>query len=111
MSKTMGRPKGQPKTGGRKKGALNKRTADVIATLEGRDFDPINMLIDIALDAKGNNKDGSFQDKNLAFQACKELAQYVAPKRKAMEMTAEVTNVDLADDLTDTQRKNLKKLL
>jgi len=47
----------------------------------------------------------------MEFNACKELAQYVAPKRKAVEMTAEVTTVDLADDLTDAQRENLKKLL
>jgi hypothetical protein len=94
------------KTGGRKKGALNKRTEDVIATMNNRDFDPIEMLIDIAVEAKAEG------DKILTFQACKELAQYVAPKRKAMEVTADHNNmIVIENDLSDLQRDNLKKLL
>ena len=97
--------KKRAKTGGRVKGTKNKRTEDVIATMNARGFNPIEMLIEIAVEAKDK------KDVNVCLQACKELAQYVAPKRKAIEMTAEVTTVDLADDLTDTQRENLKKLL
>lgn len=91
--------------GGRAKGTPNKRTQSVIDKLAKLDFDPLESLARLAIDAK---KEG---DKQMEFHASKELAQYVAPKRKAMEMTAEVTNVDLADGLTETQRKNLKKLL
>jgi len=93
------------KTGGRQKGALNVRTTSVIEQMAGRDFDPIDMLIDIAIKAESDG------DKYLTFQTCKELAQYIVPKRKAMEITGEIkSNVEL-NELTDLQRANLKKLL
>ena len=97
--------KKKKKTGGRVKGTKNKRTQSVIDKLAKLDYDPIESLVRLAQEAETS------KDKMMEFNACKELAQYVAPKRKAVEMTAEVTTVDLADDLTDTQRENLKKLL
>ena len=69
------------KTGGRSKGTPNKRTQDVIEKLESLDCDPIEGMARIALQAE---KDG---DKNLAATMYKELAPYVAPKRKAIEQT------------------------
>jgi len=95
----------QKKTGGRKKGTPNKKTQNMIDKLDALGYDPIESLVRLALEAKKT------KDSAMEFNACKELAQYVAPKRKAIEMTAEVTTVDLADDLTPLQKDNLKKLL
>ena len=65
------------KTGGRQKGTPNKATADVIARLEALGCDPIEGMAQIAMDT---NADLSLRGKMYA-----ELAQYVAPKRKAVE--------------------------
>lgn len=99
-----GSKKGE-RRGGRQKGTPNKKTQNIIEKLAKLNYDPLESLARLAKDAK---KEG---DKAMEFSCARELAQYVAPKRKSVEMTAEVTTVDLADDLTDAQRKNLKKLL
>ena len=67
------------KTGGRKKGTPNKKTLEVQKLLAASDFDPIAAMIKISQQA--------MTDKNylLAGQMAKELAQYVYPKRKAIE--------------------------
>ena len=69
--------------GGRKKGTPNKATQTVIEKLEKLDCDPIEGMAEIAIQAM---KEG---DLPLAGQMYKELAQYVAPKRKAMEITGD----------------------
>jgi hypothetical protein len=99
-----GSKKGE-RRGGRQKGTPNKKTQNIIDKLNALGYDPIESLVRLAQEAEDS------KDKVMEFNACKELAQYVAPKRKAVEMVAEVTSIDLADDLTDTQRENLKKLL
>jgi len=108
------------KTGGRKAGAPNKKTQDVIDKLEAMECDPIEGMARIALQAEqdastsfksiidGMNEVISEGDEDiegvlnsifskhvkerrehlmLAGGMYKELAQYVAPKRKAIEMT------------------------
>jgi len=70
------------KTGGRTKGTLNVRTVEVQAKLEELGCDPIEGMVRIA---KSAEKDG---DKALAGQMYKELAQYVAPKRKMLDVVA-----------------------
>lgn len=67
--------------GGRSKGTPNKRTQDVIERLKELDCDPIQGMAIIAKRAMDED------DLQLAGQMYKELAQYVAPKRKAVEMT------------------------
>jgi hypothetical protein len=69
------------KTGGRTKGTPNNRTQDVIEKLVELDCDPIEGMARIAQQAEADG------DKNLAAQIYKELAPYVAPKRKAIEQT------------------------
>ena len=69
------------KTGGRVKGTPNKATKDVISRLKELKCDPIEGMAKIAVEAY---TDGDFA---LAGNMYKELAQYVAPKRKAMELT------------------------
>lgn len=67
--------------GGRGKGSKNKATKDVEARLKALDCDPIEGM---AIIAKQSMDEGELA---LAGQMYKELAQYIAPKRKAIEMT------------------------
>ena len=80
----------RPKTGGRKRGTPNRRTADIQEKLAALGCDPIAGMAAIATDEK--------QDIALRAQMFKELAQYVAPKRKAVEMSgADGGELTLAD--------------
>lgn len=65
--------------GGRVKGTPNKRTQEVIEKLAALDCDPIEGMATIAKEAY------EARDFQLAGNMYKELAQYVAPKRKAVE--------------------------
>ena len=65
---------------GRPKGSLGEKTKAVQAKLEELGCDPIEALANISMDISNTPE--------LRFQANKELAQYVAPKRKAIEMDA-----------------------
>ncbi len=82
------------KTGGRKKGAPNKRTQSVMEKLEALGCDPIEGMAKIAMNKKqklGVRKDVPIE---LRAQMYKELAQYVAPKRKAAEKATEIETQD-----------------
>jgi hypothetical protein len=67
--------------GGRQRGAPNKRTLDVIQRLAALRCDPITGMARIALNKKN--------PVELRAKMFAELAQYVAPKRKALEHSAE----------------------
>lgn len=69
------------KTGGRKKGAINRRSKEVMEILDKLGCNPIEGMADIAKRALEDD------DLALAGNMYKELAQYVAPKRKAIEHT------------------------
>ncbi len=69
------------KSGGRKKGTPNKKTKEIIDKLEELNCDPIEGMASIARIAK------TMGDFSLAGSMYKELAQYVYPKRKAVEHT------------------------
>lgn len=73
MSKGGSRP-----GAGRPKGASNKRTQEIQERLDELNCDPIEGMAMIANDTS--------LDHSLRLQAMKELAQYVAPKRKAVDM-------------------------
>lgn len=77
-------PKGV-KYGGRTKGTPNKNTSDIQAKLDALGCDPIQGMAEIAAEARLTG------DLNLAGTMYKELAQYVAPKRKAVEVQGDVT--------------------
>jgi hypothetical protein len=66
---------------GRPKGALNKRTRDVIEKLAALRCDPITGMARIAMDEKNAIE--------LRAKMFIELAQYVAAKRKAVEHSAD----------------------
>ena len=78
MANTTGK-----KHGGRKKGTPNKTTLAVIKTLEEAGCDPILGMVEVA------QKAIEAEDYSLAGSMYKELAQYVAPKRKAVEFTGQ----------------------
>lgn len=66
------------KTGGRTAGTPNKRTADVIERLERLGCDPIEGMARIAMDVEN--------PPELRGRMYAELAQYVAPKRRALDV-------------------------
>ena len=85
----------RPKTGGRKRGTPNRRTADIQEKLAAMGCDPIAGMAAIATDEK--------QDIALRAAMYKELAQYVAPKRKAVEMSgADGGELTLAELVLDS---------
>ena len=67
--------------GGRQKGTPNKRTMAVAERLEALGCDPIEGMAGIAMDENA--------ELGLRAQMYKELAHYIAPKRKAIEVTGE----------------------
>jgi hypothetical protein len=93
------------KTGGRSKGTKNKRTQEVIDILNRLDCSPIEGLANIATISMER------EDYALAGNMYKELSQYIFPKRRAIEVSAEVNQSIGIEDLTDQQRRNLKALL
>jgi hypothetical protein len=80
-----GRPPGQPKTGGRKKGTPNKATLTVAEKLDAFRCDPIEGMVRIAMDQKNSAE--------LRGRMFSELAQYVYPKRKPVDISIEQTTV------------------
>jgi len=72
------------KTGGRKQGTKNKASASVQDRLKVLKCDPIEQLVIIAREAQAND------DIQLAVAVYKDLAAYVAPKLKSIELVASV---------------------
>lgn len=79
----------RPKTGGRKAGTPNKRTATVEEKLAALGCDPIEGMAKIAMDPA--------TDVAVRVQVLKELAQYVTPKRKSIELSDGGGRVTLED--------------
>ena len=82
----MARPKGIPKTGGRKTGTLNKSNSSQIEKIQdlcaSYNIDPFEALLKLSNDPS--------LDINLRVGILKEIAQYVYPKRKSIEIDAEL---------------------
>lgn len=82
------------KTGGRQKGSLNKPKRALLALLRERypNYHPVLEMAKIAHET---------DDPGLAAQMHKEIAQYVEPKLKAMELTGkdggpvQITRIEL----------------
>jgi hypothetical protein len=68
--------------GGRQKGTPNRKTQSVMDRLEALGCDPIEGMARIAMDET--------IDLSIRAQMFKELAQYVAPKRRALDMQADM---------------------
>ncbi len=98
------------KTGGRKSGTPNKKTIAVQEQMEQLGFDPIESMIEICNQA--------MTEKNyaLAGQMAKELAQYVYPKRKAVEHITDPTEwpkmtINITNDPKPFPNSSAAKLL
>jgi hypothetical protein len=85
------------KTGGRKKGSLNKVNQTVIEKLEALGCDPIEGMATIA------RLSMAAEDYATALNAFKDLAQFVAPKRKSVEMTTHVTYEDRVRSMSEDE--------
>lgn len=73
----MAKPKGSPKTGGKKKGYKNPFKQTVKEICEEKGYSPIETLIDLAM-----NEQSQWQ-----FNAAKELAAYIYPKKTAVTVS------------------------
>jgi hypothetical protein len=95
-----------------RRGVPQWRTLEVMEMLEQMNCNPIEGMARIALIAEYGFKDqverlakgeegitiqGCFKDLNLAGAMYKELAQYVAPKRKAIEMNVSSSEIPILD--------------
>lgn len=80
-----GRPKGLPKTGGRPKGTPNKDKQELLDLIQSTGCK--HPLVGLAEIAKQSHQAGELE---LATTCYKELAQYVAAKRKAVEHSGEI---------------------
>lgn len=73
----MPRPKGLPKTGGRKPGIRNKLSESARQLMQEFGFDPLKGMMAIAADPKN--------DMGLRGRMYSELAQYAYPKLRQVE--------------------------
>jgi len=80
------------KYGGRKKGTPNKVNQTVNEKLAALNCDPLEGMAKIAKQAMAEG------EMALAGQMYKELAQYVAPKRKSIELSGDV-ELDVVQDV------------
>ncbi len=82
----MGKPKGYAKTGGRKAGTPNRANSAQVERIqqlcETYEIDPLDALLKLASD--------SSIDINLRVSILKEVAQYIYPKRKSIEIAADL---------------------
>jgi len=74
----MARPKGTPKTGGRKAGTPNKRTFDATALAERLGYDPLEAMIELARTTR---------DEGIKVACHRECAKYVYPQRRQTELS------------------------
>jgi hypothetical protein len=101
------RPKGLPKTGGRQKGAANKRTREIAdrAAMEG--ITPLEVQLRTMRMLWAKAHEGSFLDLELAKQACAVAAQvapYCHPRLAAVEARVGVSG-QVEVSITEEERR------
>ncbi len=89
--------KGKPKTGGRQKGVLNKKSRTLLEICESKGFSPFEAMLELAIDG----------DKDML----KEVSQYLYPKRKAIEHSVDPALAEAADRLEQMNREEKIALL
>lgn len=90
---------------GRKNGSKARKTICVQEKLEKLGCDPIEGMVEIAREAMAK------EDYTLAASMFKELAQYVAPKRKAVEISGDQENPiqtvsKIVREIVDTKKES-----
>jgi hypothetical protein len=89
----------RPPNAGRKKGTPNKKTRELVAVLDELNVNPVQALIDLI----PNLEEAKQADVYL------KLLEYVYPKRRAIEVSADDNMIDsLADGLTRARERLLK---
>lgn len=86
---------------GRKKGARNRRTADIEERLQALGCDPIEGMARIALNPKN--------PVALRGRMFAEIAQFVAPKLRAIEHAGQIDITDLDEAKIDAELASLLK--
>ena len=91
--------KGKEKTGGRKKGTPNKKTAELQEILG--DFNPAEKLMELY--NKPTTKD------DLKAMICKELMKYIYPQRKAVDtnITGGGFIVEINNEAVEVEQDNV----
>lgn len=95
-----GKLPGAQKSGGRQKGAPNKRTLELQEILKNNDFCPVTKLMNVYDEALRSYADGQ-EDRaamlGIAQRCASDLMPYLYPKRKAVELEPETgkTLVDI----------------
>lgn len=95
--KRVGRPSGLAKTGGRKAGTPNRRTAEMAARLEELGVDPLEGIAKLLKAPK--------TPPELRARLLCELLAYLYPKRKAVEFFAESDGSFTLEELMISYRK------
>ena len=114
------------KTGGRQKGTLNKAKSDITEKLASMGCDPIVGMARIALDCEkelqildnaiADTDDALIKADNIrcknqhiiqAGNMYKELAQYVAPKKRAMEHSGSIDTGSIAEKLSELKQLSI----
>ena len=90
------------KTGGRQSGTPNRRTTTIQDKLAKLGCDPIEGMAQIAMDQTA--------ELSLRAQMFKELAQYVEPKRKAIEISGPEGRAMTLEDLVLGAMKREREL-
>jgi hypothetical protein len=76
----MSRPRGLPKTGGRRKGVPNKATAEKAAEIAASGLTPLDYMLSVVRDEEA--------DRDTRLDAAAKAAPYVHPKLASMEIEA-----------------------
>ena len=87
-----GRPKGLPKTGGRRRGTPNRATLSLREKVAERGYDPIDELITMSRDHK--------TPLEMRVRIHFEICAYIYPKRKPVDQSiAESVSINVITDL------------
>ena len=103
----MGKPKGLPKTGGRKAGTPNKASLSPDVLFESYDFDVVGEFLESVKDLKPS-------DKTIALL---KFMEFVFPKKKSLESFSEypdkkdqASSLDLSR-ISDSELKKLEEIV
>lgn len=102
----MGKPKGLPKTGGRKAGTPNKSSLSPEELYTSYGFDVVGEFLNSVKDLKPSEK----------TTALLKFMEFVFPKKKSLESTIEVTDQELDSPrdlrkLSDSELRVLEELI
>jgi len=78
-----GRNKGTPKTGGRKAGTRNRKTAELIKAVEATGITPLDYMLSVLRDEE--------KPESVRLQAARDSAPFIHSKLQSLEVETSVT--------------------